>query len=64
MLNVYAQEIWQFNQNANTNQPSTIDPDIYLGHTSYLMGMSYFNYCDQFTDLNTKLHKVYIGVPV
>jgi YD repeat-containing protein len=58
MLNVHAQQIWLFNQNANTNQPSTIDPDIYLGETSYLMGMSYFNYCDQFRDLDSKLHKV------
>ena len=58
MLNVHAQEIWQFNQNANTNNPSTIDPDIYLGETTYLMGMSYFNYCSQFRDMSTKLHKV------
>ncbi len=29
MLNVYAQELWQFNQNANTNLPATINPDIY-----------------------------------
>ncbi|HEX3627107.1 MAG TPA: choice-of-anchor Q domain-containing protein [Verrucomicrobiae bacterium] len=58
MLDVHAQQIWQFNQNANTNQPSTIDPDIYLGETTYLMGMSYFNYRDQFIDLASQLHKV------
>ena len=51
-------QIWLFNQNANTNQPSTIDPDIYLGQTTYLMGMSYFNYVDQFNDLASKLHKI------
>ncbi len=58
MLNVHAQQIWQFNQNANTNLPATIDPDIYLGETTYLMGMSYFNYNDQFQSLNSQLHKV------
>jgi RHS repeat-associated protein len=58
MLNVHAQQIWQFNQNANTNQPSTLDSDIYLGETTYLMGMSYFSYVDQFVDLASRLHKV------
>ena len=58
MLNVYAQELWQFNQTANTNQPSTIDPDIYEGTPAYLLGMSYFNYVDRFEDLNSRLHKV------
>ena len=58
MLNVYAQELWQFNQTANTNQPSTIDPDIYEGTPAYLLGMSYFNYVDRFEDLNSRLHKM------
>jgi transglutaminase-like putative cysteine protease len=58
MLNVYAQELWQFNQTANTNQPSTINPDIYEGTPAYLLGMSYFNYVDQFNALNSSLHKV------
>jgi RHS repeat-associated protein len=58
MLNVYAQELWQFNQTANTNQPSTIDPDIYEGTPAYLLGMSYFNYYDNFNDLNSRLHKM------
>ena len=58
MLNVYAQELWQFNQTANTNQPSTIDPDIYEGTPAYLLGMSYFNYVGRFEDLNSRLHKV------
>jgi RHS repeat-associated protein len=61
MLNVHAQQIWLFNQNANTNQPSTIDPDIYLGETTYLMGMSYFNYRDQFNDFASKLHKITVS---
>ena len=61
MLNVHAQQIWLFNQNANTNQPSTIDPDIYLGETTYLMGMSYFNYRDQFNDWASKLHKITVS---
>src|SRR5262249_10874434 len=30
MLNVHAQEIWQFNQTANTNNPSSLDSDVYL----------------------------------
>ena len=34
------------------------DPDIYLGQTTYLMGMSYFNYRDQFNDWASKLHKI------
>ena len=58
MLNVYAQQLWQFNQNANTNQPATINPAIYEGTPAYLLGMSYYNYVDQFTTLNSQLHKV------
>ena len=58
MLNVHAQEIWQFNQTANTNQPSTLDPDIYIGQAAYLLGMSYWNYVDRFDDLNDRLHKI------
>ncbi len=58
MLNVYAQELWQFNQKANTNQPSTINPDIYEGTPAYLLAMSFFNYYDQFTALNSSLHKI------
>jgi len=58
MLNVHAQEIWRFNQTANTNQPSTIDPDVYLGTSAYLMGMSYFNYVNNFDDFNDRLHKI------
>jgi RHS repeat-associated protein len=58
MLNVYAQELWQFNQTANTNQPSTINPDIYEGTPVYLLAMSFFNYYDQFTALNSSLHKI------
>jgi RHS repeat-associated protein len=58
MLNVHAQEIWNFNRNADTNQPSTLDPDVYQGTTAYLLGMSYFNYMDRFSDLNNRLHKI------
>jgi RHS repeat-associated protein len=58
MLNVQAQELWRFNQTVNTNQPSTIDPDIYAGTPAYLLGMSYFNYFDRFEDLNCRLHKM------
>jgi RHS repeat-associated protein len=58
MLNVYAQEIWQFNKTANTNQPSTINSDVYEGAPAYLLGMSYFNYVDQFNALNSSLHKI------
>jgi RHS repeat-associated protein len=58
MLNVWAQEIWQFNQTANTNAPSTIDPDIYVGTIAYLSSMSYFNYVDRFNDLSSRLHKI------
>jgi RHS repeat-associated protein len=58
MLNVQAEEIWRFNQNANTNQPSTIDPDIYEGTTAYLLGMSYFNYVGKFEQMCDSLHKV------
>ncbi len=58
MLNIYAQQLWQFNQTVNTNDPSTVDPDIYEGTPAYLLGMSYFNYVDRFEDLNSRLHKV------
>jgi RHS repeat-associated protein len=58
MLNVQAQEIWQFNLTANTNNPTTLDPDIYEGTTAYLLGMSYFNYNDRFIDFNSRLHKI------
>ena len=58
MLNVYAQQLWQFNQTANTNDPSTINPDIYEGTPAYLLGMSYYNYVDQFKAINSSLHKV------
>jgi RHS repeat-associated protein len=58
MLNVHAQQIWQYNQSANTNVPSTLNPNIYLGETTYLMAMSYFNYNDQFRKLDSLLHKV------
>ncbi len=57
MLNVHAQQIWQFNQIASTNS-SALDPNIYFGTTSYLMGLSYFNYTDRFLDLDSALHKV------
>src|SRR5438105_2060214 len=39
MINVQAQEIWRFNQTANTNNPATLDKDIYQGTTAYLLGM-------------------------
>ena len=58
MLNVWAQELWNFNQTANTNVPSTIDPDIYVGTVAYLSGMSYFNYVIGFNDFNSRLHKI------
>ena len=58
MLNVHAQEIWNYNQTANTNVPATLNPDIYLGQTTYLMGMSYFNYCSQFRQMADALHKI------
>jgi RHS repeat-associated protein len=57
MLNVHAQEIWQFNQNADTNNPATLDPDIYQGTVAYLLGMSYYNYLDKFLELDNRLHK-------
>jgi RHS repeat-associated protein len=60
MLNVHAQEIWRFNQVADTNQPATIDSDVYLGTTTYLIGMSYFQYVDRFNELNNRLHKMQI----
>jgi len=50
MLNVWAQDIWQNGQNQ--------DPNVYLGTTAYLMGMSYFNYVDRFSAFNDPLHKI------
>ena len=60
MLNVHAQEIWRFNQAADTNAPATIDSDVYLGTTAYLMGMSFFQYLDRFNAFNDRLHKIQI----
>jgi len=61
MLNVHAQEIWKYNQTANTNNPATNDPDLYLGQTTYLLGMSYYNYIDQFRSFVSKLHKITVS---
>jgi len=58
MLDVQAQELWQFNQTAATNTPAGRDPDIYRGTTAYLAGMSCFHYFDRFADLNDGLHKI------
>lgn len=60
MLNVHAEEIWRFNQTANTNQSATIDPDVYIGTTACLMGMSYYNYVDRFDEFNDRLHKIQV----
>lgn len=61
MLNVHAQEIWQFNRTADTNQPSTLDPDIYIGQAVYLLGMSYWSYYDRFNEFNDRLHKIQVA---
>ncbi len=59
MLNVPALAISQFNQAVNsTNPPATTNLDSYLGMPAYLCGMSYFNYVDQFAELNNRLHKI------
>jgi RHS repeat-associated protein len=58
MLDVHAQEIWNFSRNANTNNPSTLDPDVYQGTVAYLLGMSYFNYFTSAEDWLLRLHKL------
>ena len=59
MLEEHAKEFWKMESDA-VAAPSAADADIYQGTAAYLMGMSYFNKLDQFTEENARLHKRYI----
>ena len=39
MINVHAEELWNFNRMADTNNPATLDKDIYLGTAAYLLAL-------------------------
>jgi RHS repeat-associated protein len=59
MLEVHAQEFWEMEQSAVTS-PTTQDADVYQGTAAYLMGMSYYNRVDDFSQTNAELHKRHI----
>jgi YD repeat-containing protein len=58
MLDVHAEEMWRFNRQADTNNPATLDKEIYQGTTAYLLAASYFSYLSRFAEFNDALHKV------
>jgi len=63
MLDVHAQEFWQFERDADANQGNpgyTPDPDIYQGTPAYLMGMSYYERCDRFRERLSQWHKRHV----
>ncbi len=62
MLNVHAQDLWLMEQQiaANSSITNSLSPDRYQGDMLYLMGMSYFQKCDDFRQFTAPLHKANI----
>jgi YD repeat-containing protein len=58
MLNVHAEELWNFSRNLDTNNPATMDKEVYQGTAAYLLAMSYFHSVADFLSFNDALHKV------
>ncbi|TAL05013.1 MAG: hypothetical protein EPO07_04340, partial [Verrucomicrobia bacterium] len=60
MLRVHAQEIWNMEQQLNTNAAaaSSVSADVYQGSLVYLLGMSYYERTARFDELNQRLNKV------
>jgi len=48
MLDVHAQTYWLDQQAVAANPSANIDPDDLIGEPLYLMGMSFYNQCDNF----------------
>ncbi len=59
MLNVHAADLWQMqNQlNAHPTQAGSISSDVYEGALMYLAGMSYYEKCSEFEQLNQQWQK-------
>jgi RHS repeat-associated protein len=60
MLNVHAANLWQMQNklNANPTQTNSVSPDVYEGELMYMAGMSYYQKCSQFAQLNQQLQKI------
>jgi RHS repeat-associated protein len=60
MLNVYATEIWQMENQVQLHPSMTnsISPDLYEGAVMYLAGMSYYKNVSDFNVVNENLNKV------
>lgn len=62
MLNVHATDLWQMEDELKLNPSLTnsLSPDLYLGATMYLAGMSYYKEVSDFATENEALNKVNI----
>ena len=59
MLNVHAADLWQMEGkvSANHSATNTVSSDVYEGALMYLAGMSYYEKCDEFDQVNQHLQK-------
>ena len=59
MLNVHEADLWQMENavSANHSLTNSLSPDVYEGATMYLAGMSYYEKCDEFAQMNQSLQK-------
>jgi RHS repeat-associated protein len=62
MLNVHAANIWQMQNavSANASATNTVSPDVYDGEMIYLAGMSYYEKCSEFDQVNQNLNKAVV----
>ncbi len=62
MLNVYATDLWQMENQLQLNPSLTnsLSPDVYLGVPMYLAGLSYYKEVSDFTAQNERLNKINI----
>lgn len=58
MLRVHAEELWRLEQQIATNSTSQTLTDTYLENSTYLMGMSYWEFMDRFHEKSQRLHKL------
>ena len=59
MLNVHAADLWQMESavGANHSLTNSVSSDVYEGALMYLAGMSYYEKCGEFEQLNQSLQK-------
>jgi RHS repeat-associated protein len=59
MLNVHAASLWQMQSllNASPSSTNSVSPDVYEGEMMYMAGMSYYQKCGDFEQLNDQLQK-------